>query len=110
PLGGLRWVCEEGPYGTSPPSISASGRYGCRAAGRLAHSMGASPSHATDPLDRVVYCRRAKRHCGAHHRTIFVERLGQQFVIENKVGAGGNIGMAAVLGSPPERYTICFVA
>ena len=38
------------------------------------------------------------------------ERLGQQFVIENKVGAGGNIGMAAVLGSPPDGYTIGFVA
>ena len=38
------------------------------------------------------------------------ERLGQQFVIENKVGAGGNIGMAAVLSSPPDGYTIGFVA
>jgi tripartite-type tricarboxylate transporter receptor subunit TctC len=38
------------------------------------------------------------------------ERLGQQFIIENKVGAGGNIGMAAVLGSPPDGYTIGFAA
>jgi tripartite-type tricarboxylate transporter receptor subunit TctC len=38
------------------------------------------------------------------------ERLGQQFVIENKVGAGGNIGMAAVLGSPPDGYTVGFAA
>ena len=37
------------------------------------------------------------------------ERLGQQFIIENKVGAGGNIGMAAVLSSPPDGYTIGFV-
>src|SRR5260370_4046099 len=34
------------------------------------------------------------------------ERLGQQFIIENKVGAGGNIRMAAVLNSPPGGYTI----
>src|SRR5262249_35832703 len=34
------------------------------------------------------------------------ERLGQQFVIENKVGAGGNIGIAADLNSPPDRLNI----
>jgi tripartite-type tricarboxylate transporter receptor subunit TctC len=38
------------------------------------------------------------------------ERLGQQFVIENRVGAGGNIGMAAVLSSAPDGYTIGFAA
>ena len=38
------------------------------------------------------------------------ERLGQQVLIENKVGAGGNIGMAAVLSSPPDGYTVGFVA
>src|SRR6516164_8222443 len=38
------------------------------------------------------------------------ERLGQQFIIENKVGAAGNIGMAAVKSSPPDGYTIGFVA
>jgi tripartite-type tricarboxylate transporter receptor subunit TctC len=34
------------------------------------------------------------------------EKLGQQFIIENKAGAGGNIGMAAVLSAPPDGYTI----
>jgi tripartite-type tricarboxylate transporter receptor subunit TctC len=38
------------------------------------------------------------------------EHLGQQFAVENRVGAGGNIGMEAVLSSPPDGYTIGFVA
>ena len=109
PLGRLH--SEEEPYGTSPPSISASGRYRCRAAGRLAHCMGTDLSRATDTLDRVVYCRWTKRHRGARIIGQYLsERLGQQFLIENKVGAGGNIGMAAVLSSPPDGYTIGFVA
>ncbi len=38
------------------------------------------------------------------------EKLGQQIVVEDRGGAGGNIGMAAVLSSPPDGYTIGFVA
>lgn len=32
--------------------------------------------------------------------------FGQTFVIENRPGAGGNVGIAAVTGSPPDGYTI----
>src|SRR6516165_1450875 len=38
------------------------------------------------------------------------EKLGQQIIVENKGGAGGSIGMGAVLSSPPDGYTIGFVA
>jgi tripartite-type tricarboxylate transporter receptor subunit TctC len=38
------------------------------------------------------------------------EELGQQFIIEDHVGAGGNIGMGDVLASSPDGYTIGFVA
>jgi tripartite-type tricarboxylate transporter receptor subunit TctC len=38
------------------------------------------------------------------------EKLGQQIVVENRLGAGGNIGMGAVLSSPPDGYTIGFAA
>ena len=34
------------------------------------------------------------------------ERFGQSFLVENRTGAGGNIGMAAVMASPADGYTI----
>jgi tripartite-type tricarboxylate transporter receptor subunit TctC len=38
------------------------------------------------------------------------QKLGQQIIVEDRGGAGGNIGMAAVLSAPPDGYTIGFVA
>jgi tripartite-type tricarboxylate transporter receptor subunit TctC len=37
------------------------------------------------------------------------ERLGQQFLVENRSGAGGNIGAEAVINSPPDGYTMLLV-
>ncbi len=38
------------------------------------------------------------------------EHFGQQFVVENRTGSGGNIAAAAAINSTPDGYTLLFVA
>jgi tripartite-type tricarboxylate transporter receptor subunit TctC len=38
------------------------------------------------------------------------DHLGQQFIIDNRTGSGGNIANAAAVNAPPDGYTLLFVA
>jgi tripartite-type tricarboxylate transporter receptor subunit TctC len=58
--------------------------------------VGYPPGGATDILARLIGQRLS-------------ERLGQQFVIENKPGAGNNIGTEAAVNAEPDGYTVLLV-
>ena len=56
-----------------------------------------APGGPTDVIARVIGQKLA-------------ERLGKPFVVENRAGAGGNIGMAAAASAPPDGYTVLVVS
>ena len=58
--------------------------------------VGYPPAGTTDILARLV----------GHALT---EKFGQQFIIENKPGAGNNIATEFVINSPPDGYTVYLV-
>jgi hypothetical protein len=97
-----------GAYETSPPKFSTSGRRRRRRrpAGRIPHGEGASLSDAAG-----AYCRRISSGWGADLFARLVgqwlsERLGQQFLIENRPGAAGNIATEAVVRASADGYTL----
>lgn len=51
------------------------------------------PGAATDTLSRI-YCAK------------MAELAGQQFVVENRSGAGGTVGQAAIAQAPPDGHTV----
>jgi len=52
-----------------------------------------APGGATDIVGRIVFQKVG-------------EQLNQQFIIDNRTGAGGTIGAALVAKSPPDGYTV----
>jgi tripartite-type tricarboxylate transporter receptor subunit TctC len=51
------------------------------------------PGGANDIVSRIVFSK-------------LTEQMGQQFIIENRAGAGGTIGSAVVAQSKPDGYTL----
>src|SRR5262249_12688550 len=60
--------------------------------------VGYPPGGSTDILARLV-----------GHYLNLTEKFHQQFVIENKPGAGNNIATEYVINSPPDGYTVYLV-
>ena len=58
--------------------------------------VGYPPGGATDILARLI-------------GNWLSQRLGQTFIVENRPGAGNNIGTEAVVKSPPDGYTLLLV-
>jgi tripartite-type tricarboxylate transporter receptor subunit TctC len=59
--------------------------------------VGYTPGGAADIVARIIGQRLS-------------ERLGQPVIIENKPGAGSNISVQAAFSTPPDGYTLLFVA
>ena len=58
--------------------------------------VGYVPGGTTDILARLI---------GQH----LSEKLGQQFIVENKAGAGNNLAVEALLAAPADGYTVLLV-
>jgi tripartite-type tricarboxylate transporter receptor subunit TctC len=58
--------------------------------------VGFAPGQAIDIVTRIIAQRLS-------------ERLGQQFIVENRPGAGGNIATEVVVRAPPDGYTLLAV-
>jgi tripartite-type tricarboxylate transporter receptor subunit TctC len=59
--------------------------------------VGFAPGSTTDILGRLI-------------GQWLSQRLGQSFIIDNRPGAGGNVGTEAVVNSPADGYTLLMVA
>jgi tripartite-type tricarboxylate transporter receptor subunit TctC len=85
----------------------AAGTAGLPAASRIARAQ----TYPARPV-RIVVGFAAGGGNDIHARLIgqwLSERLGQQFIVDNRPGASGNIGTEAVVRAPPDGYTLLLI-
>jgi tripartite-type tricarboxylate transporter receptor subunit TctC len=78
----------------TPPAIAAEAAYPSRPVRMIVPFAPAGP---TDVIARVI----------AQNLT---ELWGQQVIVDNRAGAGGNIGMGLAAAAPPDGYTVLVVS
>ena len=90
------------------------GRLGAALLGLIFASLLAAPSRAGEYPDRPVRFINGFAPGGPVDTVARImaqalaDKLGQQFVVENRAGSGGNIATAAGIASPPDGYTVMF--
>ena len=90
----MRWICRVGlALACAAPFTSAGQGYPVKPV-RIINPF--SPGGSLDLVARVL----ARSLCN---------ELGQQFVVENRPGAGGSIGVASVAKAPADGYTLLIV-
>jgi tripartite-type tricarboxylate transporter receptor subunit TctC len=93
---------------TSRPTLALIIAFSVAAFGLHETSAGGAQSYPTRPVRLIVGVS-----AGATNDLVarliaqwLSERLGQQFIVENRPGAGGNIAAEAVVHAPPDGYTL----
>jgi tripartite-type tricarboxylate transporter receptor subunit TctC len=78
----------------------------------FAAAAAAQPAYPVKPV-RVIVAQAAGSASDQLIRPVahkLTEALGQQFVIDNRPGAGGNIGAEAAAKAPPDGYTLLMIS
>jgi len=86
-----------GAYAAAFPAVSSLARADAYPSRPVRWIVGFAPGGGTDIVARLL-------------GQLLSDKLGQQFIIDNRAGAGGSIGMAVALSAPADGYTIGFVA